>query len=464
MILVQNPLQQLSGNRLIILFFLLIISIFLSSCGSFGKKLASKNPVTNNTKKKTTTSKVDTTQWKKIPEDKFPPITTKKDVVVDPIKNSKSKGLKDSYRIAAFIPLEVNKMNLSAQKVNDLKNLKYLHYYAGLKFAAEDLEKEKIKITIDVFDSQDDLSRVKKILNNQLSSETDVIMGSSDKQILVELSNFGKINEMPVISPWYSSQSITDKNPYYIQLNPFLTEHYRAITNHALAHFSPEQIFLVGRKNSKDTDRFKYFQEAAFEITNKLDALNTFIFDADSLSAEYEIIKEVLLDNGPTVFILPNYSSREEQYIYDVFRRLNVEKGDKEVYVYGMPVLHTMDKISYEYYINLNIRIVMSRFVNENDYKAQIFKARYFNEYNDFPSIEAYEGYDNLMFVGKALQKHGTDFINYLDQDKAEYYSTKFDIKPIYETEKELKPTIDYYENQNLRVIQFINNHFSIVK
>ncbi len=465
MILVQNLLQQLSGNKII---WFLSCTIFLASCGMFGGG-SSSNSGGQERPIKEKDIRVDTVEWTKIPESEFPPINNvDEDLIEKEVERSKEK--KEQYNITSFLPIQASRINYGVEYPDDIRNVKYLQYYAGMKIALEQLEEEDISLKVDVFDSKEDITHVKSILNDRVDNTTDVILGSLKKDILVELAAFGKENSIPVISPWYASQSIADDNPFYIQLTPFLIDHYYAITEHALSHFDAEDIYLVGRNGSKDVTRFKYFQEAAFNVTKEENVLNEFVFTLDSLNAEDGIIRsfifnrnENLEEERPLVFIIPNFSMRESNYLYDLIRRINVEKLNQEIYIYGMPVLYGMDKITYDYLNNLNIRIVMSRYTKKSSPEAKNFAARYFREYNDYPLDDAYEGYDNMLWLGRMLHTYGGAFIDNLDKDNAEYLSTKFDIQKVFDGDVE-KPTLDYFENKNLRIIQFNNNEFSVVK
>jgi len=393
----------------------------------------------------------------------YPPISTEKDDPTKTDETKRPKGKKDAYRVACFLPMSTHRMPLNAESPKDYRSLKYMHYYAGMQMAMEDLEQDGMNLTFDIYDSKEDVKQVESIINDQLPRNTDVIYGSLRKDVLMKLAEFGKENEIPVISPWYSSKSVTKENPYYIQLTPYLIDHYKAITEHALENFDPSQIFLLGRRNTKDVDRFKYFQKFAEEITDG-EQLNTFTFYTDSLTQEYEIFKEVILRDSATVFILPNFSNRNDaSYIYNVLRRINVEKMNHEVYVYGMPVLYDMDKISYEYYTNMNMRIVMSRFTDKTGSEVQSLNGRFYSRFNDFPLEDFYEGYDNILFLGRMLDEHGLDFMDHLNEDDQEYLSTKFNIEPVMKGEVE-NGKVNYYENKNLRIIQFVENQFRKIK
>ena len=77
---------------------------------------------------------------------------------------------------------------------------------------------------------------------------------------------------------------------------------------------------------------------------------------------------------------------------------------------------------------------------------------------------EAYEGYDNLLFIGRSMKRYGTGFVKRLGGDNQEYLSTRFDIQPIMDDTDVESKKIEYYENQNLRIIQFIENQFQILR
>jgi len=467
MILALSRQLQLNGNK----FILFLLTVFLaSSCGVFSSGPSSNSDSRNNNSQSDQVAvKVDTIEWTQVPEDQFPPIGAKGAENTDE-DTKRPKEKKDSYNVTAFLPFESTRINYGAEYPSEIRNLKYLQYYAGMKFAIEQLEKEGVNLTVNVFDSNEKASKIQSVLNNNVDNNTDVIMGSLKKDLLIDLASFGKENSIPIISPWYSSQSVADKNEYYVQLTPFLIDHYHALAAHALKDFSAEDIYLVGRNGSKDPTRFKYFQEEAFNITGEKNPLNEFVIDLDSLSAEYGIFRalienrnENLSERKPIVFMIPNFSMREANYIYDLIRRLNVEKLDQEVYVYGMPVLYNMEKMTYDYYNNLNIRIAMSRYTKKSSPEAKNFASKFFNEYNDYPLDDAYEGYDNMLWLGRMLDTYGGAFIDNLNKDENEYLSTKFNIKPVLDGSPE-KKELDYYENKNLRIIQFFENEFSIVK
>lgn len=467
MILVPNRQQRLNGSKISL--FAILFCFLVSSCGLF-------NPATpqvdNRVDKRDdeVAVQVDTVKWKQADQKNSPPIGwDEKKADNNKTGDQHQSAKKARYTLAAFLPFESDKMNFQTDDLSTIKNYKYLHYYAGMKLAIDDLNAEDINLDVYTFDSKNDKNRVQSVLENEIPRNVDVIMGSLKKDELMATAIFGQKHKIPVISPWYSSQSVADKNPYYIQFTPFLVEHYNALVEHALNNFDAEQIYLLGRQGSKEPSRFKYFQAAAFNLTGKKDALNEFVFNTDELTYEHEILKAIIDRQNtetvkkPTVFIVPNFSPREAKYIYNLLRRINVEKMENEVYVYGMPVLYTLDKISYEYYTNLNIRMAMSRFPDRNSMDAKRFNGIFYRAYNEFPVDEAYEGYDNMMFVGRMLHKYGKDFIQYLDQDEKEYLTTRFNIKPKFELVDE-RPVLDYYENKNLRIIEYVDNQFTTIK
>ena len=176
MILVQNRLRLLSGNNLILIF---CMSMIMASCGMFSSKNG-QNSGNSTSQGNNDVVEVDTIEWNKVPEEDFPPISNA-DVDLDSKQGEKSKEKKESYNITAFLPFETSRIQYNAEYPQDIRKLKYLQYYAGMKLALEQLEKEDININIDVFDSKESLTTVKQVLNNKVTNETDVILGSLKK-------------------------------------------------------------------------------------------------------------------------------------------------------------------------------------------------------------------------------------------------------------------------------------------
>lgn len=457
MISVQNHPQRLSGNNILVILFL---GILFSGCGILSS--GNKNPevISNNNKVKEVPTEVDTVEWKSTDEKKYPPIT---DIVDEEEVKKEGDGFYSVYNLSCFIPLQANRLNPQVMSESDLNNLNYIQYYAGMKLAADQLSQEGVNINLNVYDSGFETEKVKQIVENQLPMNTNIVLAPFKKDALSYLAEMGKEKKVPVISPWLSSKSVTKNNPYYVQLRPFLTEYYRKITDHALDTYNPEQIFLLSRNNAKEIRRFKVFQQRANELLNQPNPLKTYTLDEVQLTGEDPVFEAQLNVSDTVVFIIPNYSNKDMQFVYNIIRRLHVERAEKNIIIYTMPLVKDMDQISFDYWNDLQIRICLFRFVDEADSEVKRFASKYYREYHDFPSIDAYEGYDNMMYIGRQLRENGVYF--YQDKKAAEeledsYLTTKYRLEPVYSNSSDKLSDIQYYENRHLMIVQYITDRF----
>jgi hypothetical protein len=278
------------------------------------------------------------------------------------------------------------------------------------------------------------------------------------------VANFGKANEIPVISPWLSSTSLAKDNPYYIQLIPSVRDHYARIVEHVKANFSDEQVFLVGRDDKKDRSMMHYIQNLASSMEGPGSGkFQEFFVNVDSLKEGVEAFDKIFFKDKPTVFIIPHYSfSEDENFVYNCVRKLSGEKGLDDVIVYGMPLMLESDKIKFEHYINLKMRICRSNYVDKNDPVILAFRKLYYEEYFDFPSEEAYKAYDMMLFVGRNMYDYGKQFHHFFDRYESSMMQTKFDIQKVYKEEDlEHFDRIQYQQNKHLYILSFENYQFN---
>ena len=261
---------------------------------------------------------------------------------------------------------------------------------------------------------------------------------------------------------------MTKDNPFYIQATPNLKDHYHYIMEHALADFSPEQIILLAQEdNKRDKSRLKILQDYVSSTDEDMDPIKELYVSKDSLLLADTVFHHEFLMDETTVFIIPNWSFNDEDFIYQSLRKLNVEKSDRNVVVYGMPILMDSDKMSFDYYRNLNLRICRSKFVDKNSFPIREFKRKYYSKYRDIPTDAAYEAYDLISFAGKALKKYGVYFQYYIGKEEMELLQTSYNISRHSADEtKSLDSSdpnqFDYFVNKSLDIVVFENDRFKL--
>ena len=490
MTLVRNHLQQLNGNNLLLLLCFLSISL-ISSCDLFKKaqgdddvtKTGDELDVIQGSKvydpetgtyvivEEVPTEKMDTIRWIELPSSSFPPITSE-GVFVETEKGPKlletgEYGSKffTSYKVTMILPFLTDQFNYTDPEINT-KSLWAINFYAGTKLTLGYLKDEGIEIDLTVLDSKASSSNTRRLLSREGSfKESHLIIGPYRRENVRIMAEYAKRNEITYVSPYNASSDVSDNNPDYVQFNPTLQTHCEAITRHARKYYDTDQIVLVARNNPSEVARFQYFHDENFKISLGTDTtkFREYIISEATVDLENVDVLHLMELGDTTVFIIPSWS--DEPFVISFLRKLDLAKTiDNHIVVYGMPQWMKYERVDYDYYEKLNVHVSSSLFLDPFSRDIQFFKRRFFNTYGAPPKEEAYMGYDITLYCGRMLQKYGTKFQYWLDQEVERYLHTKFEFEPVVEpitTGRENLP-IEQFENKFVNILKFEDYQFQL--
>ncbi len=363
-----------------------------------------------------------------------------------------------TYHVALLLPLDAE-----SGRIDNNSNLRFIQYYGGIKLAGKDLNTDGAVINVSVYDSKDLLK------TDMFPAHLDLIIGpyasassESSKAELQKIIEFGKKNKIMVVSPWYSNSKATENNEYYIQIKPNIREHFNKIVQNIYDEGNQSKVVLVGRNNNNDYKYLEYFQTVAKAYSKGKDKdrpLDQMLINEKSLFTEDTIFNSKI-QQGKSIFVFPNYSYNDEEYLRSVLTKLVGEKGNKNVTAVGLPIILESEKIGYNLYQGLNMELVVPDFVEKDDYRVRQFTKSYYELYKTIPASDAFEAYDLFSFIGEALAKYGRDFIKKIHYMGDYYLQTSFDIKPVYEEGDDSFSKVQFYENKHLDIIKFRNGAF----
>lgn len=458
MISVLSRQQPLNGSRFVLL--ILLASLTFSACGIF---MPTQKPTPHKkTSPQKARKKVDTVSWKKIPSQEKPPIKTDDSASETEVIYSEKKA---QYNASLFLPFKASHYRFeSMEDERNQEHLRFIHFYAGLKLALEDINRYENKIELHVFDTEGSNSIVSGLMREKVNREADVYIGPYDRNALITVSRNSKAKKIPLISPWQASSKITTDNPYYIQIRPDLQDHYTRMLDHALESFPEDQIVILSTNKKSDENRTNYIQNSAKAKRNSNESvLQEFIVSLDSLELGDTAFDSLFMKHKNPVVIIPNWSFKDKDYILSCLRRLNVEKGNQQIHVYGMPILLEQENMDFDFFTGLHLKICRSKFVRREHPEVDRFKRKFYNVYGALPTDDAYEGYDIMKFVGKNLIKHGKNFHYFLDTDSEAFMQSAYRIERDYPEGDDRFERINYFKNKHLDIIQFVDGSFQVI-
>jgi ABC-type branched-subunit amino acid transport system substrate-binding protein len=472
---VPSRLRLLSGNNISIF----ILTYLLSSCTP---KLVPSNTPTqegntsvsyppppkttppsagSNTKTtaKTNTSastipSVDTVRW--VVDASTPPIISreKKKVVY-----TDKMDIKEEYNIKLLIPFNANGISSS-----EMSSSKFVQFYAGVLKAMEVLDDEAIKLNIQVIDADDKSAKIKDKLTSIVNEGTDLVIGPFERDDIKVYAEACKVSAIPLVSPWQTSSKITVENPYYIQMKPNLREHFARISQSVTSEYKKGEVAIIG-KNIKETNSWiSFFQQSAKEQSGVTDFFAKHYVTQDSITQGKNSFGPLFRSNVKAV-VIPNYSYTDEDFIYQCLRRLLAEKGGKSIVVYGMPILYESEKVDFDFYHALNMRIAMSDFVDADQARIQEFRRAFLDQYGEIPTDDAIKGYDLMLYIGRNLWKYGKNFQYQLENEATSYLLSTYNITKAKSEDSPVKDDpnkFDYFENKHLDIVEFKGNKFKV--
>ncbi len=475
MILAQNHPLRLNGNKG--LFLLLIFVFSLGSCKQFRKteKYEDTPPATVDGPRVDPTQ-VDTVKFQTKPND-YPPIadapnrpvrpgekpptrpdepatpTEPTDPVV-PIETTPTENIQGSYNVAIMAPFNTHKETYG--QVRSKTSIKSIEFYAGVKMALDRLGTEGVKLNVYTYDTQGSSSITRSIMSRPDFYNMNLIIGPMKTESVKAAAEWvkGKKNSV-LVSPWNPKVSITKENPNYVQVNPSLETHCKSIMRHVRKNFSASKVVLACREETKESNNFKYFQDE-----NKVISRNASAPQLRELVAEYgdDIPLHDYMQSDTTVFIIPSW---DEKFVSNLLRKIYSAKHRSHVVVYGMPQWKDFERIGYEYYEYLNIHISHPNFMDKNNENVQNFRRDFYNLIGTVPSKDALLGYDTMLYFGRMLQKKGTTFNTFLDQENGyDYMHTQFHFDPIFKTGTDNFNKAERYENQYLNILEYTGFNF----
>lgn len=432
------------------------------------------------------TDKMDTLRWTTVPEDRNPPIVEDGSAtytpppgttpVTDPAAGNPvsqtgttptGSRLLSAYNVEFALPFLTNRYLGSEDKV-DPNSLWALHFYSGAKMALDELRGEsQVGFNVSVQDTKAQPETVKLMTTKPEFTGAHLVLGPYLKANVTTLAEAARGRETVLISPYSAAGGITTNNPNYVQVNPTLETHLRALIRHAYQTQNAERIVLVTGTDPAQKTRLGYIQDEYKILTGnaEIEPLEEIAVDINDATVN---LRQYLGGRRKTVFIVPIYE--DETFVANFLRLLyNGTRDDfgRGVAVYGMPQWQDYTRINFDYYEGTNVHISSSVFIDKLDPSVRAFRRNFYERFATLPRDEAYVGYDVTRYFLRMAAENGTRFQYALEANPEDLLHTKFRFEPVAvvpagSTNFE-QATLDRFENKFVNILQFRDYGFKRV-
>lgn len=373
MILVPNRPQPLSGNKI---FLILSMLVFLSACS---KKITAPKPV-------------DIPSPSQLEEQK------------------KIVPLKTDHSIALLLPFDLNTINLKSLTNKNLEKASLaIDFYHGFKLALDSLTINGHNFDLQVFDTQNQETRVVNLaLANSVKSK-DIIIGPVFPDAIKTFGDFAQFNDDKLqVSPLAASIPADFNNPSLVTVNNTIDQHARKIAEFISSNYQAEQVnvVLINTQKTEDAKFSNHFKRNLallagdkFRITER----------ATVISLEKYLVPTknnlVIISSSDKLFVTPSIDK-----LYNL-----LTKQKFKIEIFGHPNWLKASYLTQEKMQALNARISSSYYVNYKSSSVKNFIARYRDEYGFEPSEYSFKGFDIGYYFGGLLEKYGNDYAKHLN-------------------------------------------------
>lgn len=369
----------------------------------------------------------------------------------DPISDG---NLKSSYKMGIVMPFFAKEVSTASKMPGSA--IQGMNFYEGSLLALQQLSAEGVNLDVEIFDSRRNDAIIQGLVDNYTLSKMDLIIGpASSKNVRIVAESVAKKERVPMVSLNLNS-SLTSENPFFIQASPYFGTHALATVEYVQKKYLGKKVIMVVPEGGKEMSRLQYYHDK-----NQGERFNEFYVQKTGNAFSFTGLTDLLTSSDTTVIIAP---VSNQGFANGLLRTLNNVRGSKPVIVFGMPSWMSYQTLDVAALEGCNLHVTNGSFVNNNNEATKAFKQTFFTEYGAAPTIEAFKGYDLTLYFGRMLHKHGTGFINKLDESDATLLQSSFDFERVFEVQSDVEMGEDYkiryHENKFVHILRFQNYQY----
>jgi hypothetical protein len=367
-------------------------------------------------------------------------------------KSGQAQSPAPAFRIAIFAPLYLDSAFDDQSEYRYAKNVfpKFinpgLEFYEGAQLALDSLNKEKISLDVQVFDTRS----AKQSLQQQLSRSS-----LKDVQLMITYCSAAEVKlfadaglqlNVPVINANLPNDGGVTGNPYYVMLNSTLKTQCEGIYRHIQKYYSLDRL-IVFRKKGVLEDRIRsYFDDFAKNTTGmplKIKYIDlTDSFQVNQLTPYLDTLQNTLCIAGS---LDENFGKRL------ALQLATLKKQNYKATVMGMPTWDAIRDFTRPEYRGLEIVYSTPFYNTRTDKVSQSITNTFNNRMFARPSDMVMRGYETVWRFTKLLLQYKSDFASNITRKEFNVFQ-ETDIQPVVNKQT---LTLDYFENKKLYFLKW---------
>jgi len=337
----------------------------------------------------------------------------------------------DKIKVALMLPLygytnDTLNLNSSYSKIYERSQI-FIDYYEGTLLAVDELRKKGLSIDLQVFDTDNDTTKVKEITNQEIFPYFDLIIGPVYSRNIDIVAQRAAKFKIPVISPLSISSAFLKGFKTGFQISPSNNILYKRMIETAKS-FDADNFIIIkngNRPNNKFANEFKeaYFKGKSLEEISHLRYAEVLFYAGDE-----ELTLDSFVDSLHNLVIIP---SSDKAFVSDVVSRLNTLTETHKITFIGHPRMINYENIDIRFFHNLNTYIFDLHYIDYSQEDVKDFVYKFRKIFEKEPDKYSFYGYDITYYFLHAFQLFGDQFYCCFDRYYPDLLQMNFDFKRI---------------------------------
>lgn len=328
---------------------------------------------------------------------------------------------KEKYQIGLFLPFKFAESD--AIMVEDLVRAKSpfpttqtlaLDFYAGFKAAVDSLTSNNFEVNINLFDMEDrDSARIETICKSADFKKLDVIFGPLYLSGFKIVSQYAKLQGIPVVSPVIQQNKILYQNKLVSKVTPSLYTLIEGMSDYYTDSLMATSNIILVNSTAKDLPYIKAFKN---QYNVGLSKHGKTLKDSVITVKGFAGVKTAFVPNKKNVVVL---LTNNQVYLQDFITQLAAFSDKKDIVLMGFSSVSNIDNLDQEYLNKLQFHFADAGYVDYTQPLTQELTKKYQSIYTADPSEYYFKGFDVASYYLGNLKKEGLGL--FLDLDKFPY-------------------------------------------
>jgi outer membrane protein assembly factor BamD (BamD/ComL family) len=303
------------------------------------------------------------------------------------------------YKVAVLFPFSLKTIDTQAAARN---NQFVLDMYQGMQLAEQDLEKEGVNISLHAYDTERDAGRIAEIVSLPEMQGMDLLVGPVYANGAPVVTEFAAQRRVNAVNPLSTNLNLVENNPHAFLSETSPESQTKQVARYALNSFPNKRVVILYENNARDSIKADLYRKAIYTQGGTIAAFREVNrASAGSISA---ILKQSKLDSLGHVFV----SSSDPVVATGLVAAMEVNRSRVPV-IAPADWLESASSVTLEQWQRQNVHFIFPTFIYESE-EVKSFRNRYAEKTNMIPSVYAFQGYEMMMYFGRALANYGRDF------------------------------------------------------